>query len=86
MHAKYLILRIDDQEVPVIFPDRPCALSHRHFAAAFPGEIVSGGYCCTETWAAFGEVVSVNLKSRGSADSLLLLKHFSGEEPESKHG
>ena len=78
MHAKYIVAQINGQEVPIVFPDHPCPITHRHIAQAFPSHIVAAGYCCLETWGAFGEGISVDKKSRGGADTKLLLKYFSG--------
>lgn len=81
MHAKYIVVKVNGQEVPIVFPDHPCQISHKFVAAGFPqAQLVSGGYCCLETWAAFGEAISVDLKSRGPADTLLLFQHFHGAD------
>lgn len=81
MHARYIVMKVNGQEVPLLFPDHPCQVSHKIVAQGFPqGVLISGGYCCVETWAAFGEAISVDLKSRGPKDTLLLYQHFHGAD------
>ena len=71
---KYVVFEFIDEEFIVIFPE---ILTHIELAEAVTkmseyGEPISGGFI--EHGKCVGESISLNMKSRGEADTLLLEK------------
>lgn len=77
--AKYIII---DKNTPVIFPE---TYYHDEFAAAFTrlDKVTSAGFVYVNdegAYVAYGESVSLRLKSKGDADSAVLNKYLGGRE------
>lgn len=69
---KYITAKIDGLESPFLFPD---FLSHSQVARMVSGEIISAGFA-THDFRAYGESVSLNVKSRPEEDTKLIRRAF----------